>query len=80
MSAGGTILLAGLGGAAGAYASSVVADEMRVNGDPVNVAAVGSAIGAVIGTIIGLSVTSADKKTGTLSGAPSEPPMLLGWP
>jgi hypothetical protein len=76
MSAGGTIILAGLGGAAGTFAASVVADEMRVHGDPINVAAVGGAIGAALGTIIGLSVTAVDKKEGTLSGAPR----FLGWP
>ncbi len=74
MSAGGTVLLAGLGGAAGAYAADVAADAFYVRTDRTTVAAVGGAIGAALATFIGVSLAAADaKKTGTLSGPP--PPL-----
>ncbi len=76
MSAGGTVLLAGLGGAAGAYAADVAADAFYVRTDRTTVAAVGGAVGAALATFIAVSLAAADKKTGTLSG----PPPQLRWP
>lgn len=71
MSAGGTMILAGLGSAAGVYAASVFSEEAHINGDPLTTAAVGGSVGAALGTLIGLAITSADKKTaGTVSGPP----------
>jgi len=79
MNAGGTMILAGLGGAAGVYGAVVFSEEARIHGDPVTIAAIGGAAGAALGTLIGLAVTAADKKTaGTLSG-PS-PLQVLRWP
>ena len=78
MSAGGTVLLAGLGAGAGVFAANVAMDEWTsVRYDPVNVAAVGAAIGAALGTFISVSLAAADaKKAGTVSG----PPMPLRFP
>jgi hypothetical protein len=73
MSAGGTMILAGLGGAAGVYGAVVFSEEARIHGDPITIAAIGGAAGAALGTLIGLAITSADKKTGTLSGPPAAP-------
>jgi uncharacterized membrane protein len=78
MSAGGTILLAGLGGAAGVLAADVVADAFYIRGDRVTAGAIGGAVGAVIATFIGVTVTKVDEKSSTgLSGAPLQ---MLGFP
>jgi uncharacterized protein (DUF2236 family) len=78
MSAGGTILLAGLGGAAGVLASDVIADAFYVRANRTHVAAAGAAVGAALAAVIGVAVTAADtkQKAGTLSG----PPPQLRWP
>jgi hypothetical protein len=80
MTAGGTVVLAGLGGAAGVFAANVAMDEWTaVRYDPVKVAAVGGAIGAALGTFIAVSLAAADAKkpAGSLSGPPLQ---VLGWP
>jgi len=78
MSAGGTILLAGLGGAAGVLAADVFADAFYIRGDRVTAGAIGGAVGAVVATFIGVTVTKVDEKKEI--GVSGPPLRMLGFP